>query len=130
MTLSLLNGVLRSKDSHPLLLKCCKILLMQPLKSQALLVHPYRQEWGMMCHNCQNHSKILDSSCTLTLTLCRSNVVLWYNESHSLLLTYLKILLGYLYQKEYVYTAIYQPLWGAMLGHNHHISIPKDLENE
>ena len=69
---------------------------------------------------------MLDFSCTLVM----KNDVIWYNESHSLLLTYLKILLEYLYQKEYVYTATYQPLWGVILGHNHHISIPKDQENE
>ena len=55
----------------------------------------------------KNHTKILDFSSTLSV----KNGVLWCDKSHSLLLTYLKTLLEYIYKKEHVYKALNQPLW-------------------
>ena len=55
----------------------------------------------------KNHTKILDFSSTLSV----KNGVLWCDKSHSLLLTYLKTLLEYIYKKEHVYKVLNQPLW-------------------
>ena len=50
---------------------------------------------------------MLDIWCTLSM----KNSVIWCNESHPLLLKYLKTLLGYIYNNDDVYEGIYQSLW-------------------
>ena len=60
--------------------------------------------WANLAHNneiyraiiTKNHTKMLHFSSTLS----KRNGVIWCNESHPLLLTYLKTLLEYLYKKE------------------------------
>ena len=82
-------------------------------------------EYTILTITTQNHIQMLDLSCTLVM----KNDVIWYNESHSLLLTYLKPLLECLCKKEDVYKDIYQPLWCHSGPYNHQVSLPKYQEN-
>ena len=68
----------------------------------------YLTHQNEICHGktAKNHTKILDFSSTLSV----KNGVLWCDKSHSLLLTYLKPLLEYIYKKEHVYKVLNQPL--------------------
>ena len=82
-------------------------------------------EYTILTITTQNHIQMLDLRCTLVV----KNDVIWYNESHSLLLTYLKALLEGLFKKEDVYNGIYHPLWCHSGPYNHQVSLPKYQEN-
>ena len=56
--------------------------------------------------NTKNHHKIPDFCCTLSMR----NSVLWCNQSHPLLLKYLKTNCEFPYGIEHIYEGIYQPL--------------------
>ena len=66
-------------------------------------------EYAVICCDIstKKYTKMLDIWCTLSM----KNSVIWCNESHPLLLKYLKTLLGYIYKNDDVYEGIYQSLW-------------------
>ena len=77
-------------------------------------------EYTILTITTQNHIQMLDFGSTLVV----ENDMIWYNEGHSLLLTYLKALLEGLFKKEDVYNGIYKPLWCHSGPYNHQVSLP------
>ena len=71
--------------------------------------------WTNLTYHNGMQSAITTKNHIQKLHLCRTlsirNGELWCNESHPLLLNYLKTLLEYIYKMKGIYKVIYQPLW-------------------
>ena len=93
------------------------------LRSVAIPLYVSIKEVGHFWAKNTHHNKInyttttmncfgrFDFRCICMCTLSVTNGVLLYNESHTLLMNYLKTLFEYLYKKEDVYKVMYMPYW-------------------